>query len=329
MSKISLPGQTKIITLQKRFKHEFGLTLRIYSGRRLANQDETIGQVRTKKGETFIDVRRNSKVGNLEDRFMESFGIKVQIAGSDDSYLCDNALTLAAALKEDERKRRRRSTKGDQIRGEDSEVEFLTGEPEDIEGDDTEVEFFELEEESDEPSLSNSNLHIVKFIADLDDSDDRDIEDKTYDAVEKITDLYLEFLNGLPMLTDAFLLTKGHPAVRFNNLDRQDLEDFISENWNSLAEAEFTFNFAIFTDDNHHWDYNFLKISEQSEVAFYVFGEHDDFVGHVYQEYENGEFGEGFCNADDPFEFNSDNCFTETGDWIGVDHAHFEVESYE
>ena len=43
-------------------------------------------------------------MGNLEDRFMADFGIKVQIAGSDDSYLCDNDLTLAAALEEDERK---------------------------------------------------------------------------------------------------------------------------------------------------------------------------------------------------------------------------------
>ena len=62
--------------------------------------------MRKQRGTTSIDIRRNTKAGNLEDRFMGDFGIKVQIAGSDDSYLCDNDLTPAAALEEDERKLR-------------------------------------------------------------------------------------------------------------------------------------------------------------------------------------------------------------------------------
>ena len=94
MSTISLPGQTKISTLQDRFKAEFGLTLRVYDGRSFAEADATIGQVRKKRGATSVDIRRNTKVGNLEVRFIEDFGIKVQIAGSDDSYLCDNALRV-------------------------------------------------------------------------------------------------------------------------------------------------------------------------------------------------------------------------------------------
>jgi len=111
MSTISLPGQTKVSTLQERFKSEFGLTLRVYDGRSFADPSATIGQVRKKRGATSIDIRRNTKVGNLEDRFMADFGIKVQIAGSDDSYLCDNDLTLAAALEEDERKLGRKDQK--------------------------------------------------------------------------------------------------------------------------------------------------------------------------------------------------------------------------
>lgn len=109
MSSISLPGQTKITTLQERFKSEFGLTLRVYDGRKYAEPDATIGKVRKKRGATSVDIRRNTKVGNLEDRFLEEFGIKVQIAGSDDSYLCDDELTLAAALAEDERKLERKA----------------------------------------------------------------------------------------------------------------------------------------------------------------------------------------------------------------------------
>ena len=137
MSTISLPGQTKISTLQERFKTEFGLTLRVYDGRSFAQSDATIGQVRKKRGTTSIDIRRNTKVGNLEDRFIEDFGIKVQIAGSDDSYLCDNDLTLAAALEEDERTLGRKATRtaAVKVQGLDSEHE---------EGDDQMPDFDEL-----------------------------------------------------------------------------------------------------------------------------------------------------------------------------------------
>jgi len=123
MSTISLPGQTKVSTLQERFKSEFGLTLRVYDGRSFADPSATIGQVRKKRGATSIDIRRNTKVGNLEDRFMADFGIKVQIAGSDDSYLCDNDLTLAAALEEDERKLGRKAAGAAAGEGQESDSE--------------------------------------------------------------------------------------------------------------------------------------------------------------------------------------------------------------
>jgi hypothetical protein len=51
------------------------------------------------------------KVGNLEDKFEEEFGLKVQVAGSDDSYLCKNELTLNAAQQEDEKKLARKEQK--------------------------------------------------------------------------------------------------------------------------------------------------------------------------------------------------------------------------
>ncbi|MDG1373602.1 MAG: hypothetical protein P8Q48_25770 [Paracoccaceae bacterium] len=104
MINISLVGQTKVSTLQKRFKNDFGLTLRIYEGRSFADPNATLGQIRKKQGAPKIGIRRNTKIGNLEAKFLEEAGIKVQIAGSDDSYLCNNDLTLAAALAEDELK---------------------------------------------------------------------------------------------------------------------------------------------------------------------------------------------------------------------------------
>ena len=100
----SITGQIKVSTLKKRFLKEFGLTLRVYDGRSFADEGKTISQIRKKKGSGDLSVRKSMKVGTLEEKIESEFGIKVQIAGSDDSYLCDNELTLASAHEKDEKK---------------------------------------------------------------------------------------------------------------------------------------------------------------------------------------------------------------------------------
>ena len=100
----SITGQIKVETLKKRFLKEFGLTLRVYDGRSFADEDQTIGQIRKKKGSGDLSIKKNMKVGTLEEKIEEEFGIKVQIAGSDDSYLCGNDLTLASALEAGKKK---------------------------------------------------------------------------------------------------------------------------------------------------------------------------------------------------------------------------------
>ena len=68
--------------------------------------------MRKKKGSgKDLSVAKNMKVGNLEDKFEEEFGLKVQVAGSDDSYLCKDELTLNAAQQEDEKKLARKERK--------------------------------------------------------------------------------------------------------------------------------------------------------------------------------------------------------------------------
>ena len=102
----------KVSTLQEGFLKEFGLTLRVYDGREFAAPSQTLAQVRKKKGSgKDLSVAKNMKVGNLEDKFEEEFGLKVQVAGSDDSYLCDDNLTLNAAQQEDEKKLARKDRK--------------------------------------------------------------------------------------------------------------------------------------------------------------------------------------------------------------------------
>ena len=121
---ISITGQLKVSTLQSRFLKEFGLTLRIYDGRSFAAPDQTLAQVRKKKGSgNDLSVAKNMKVGNLEDKFEAEFGLKVQVAGSDDSYLCDNDLTLNQAQLEDEKKIQRKDRKSEKKNMIDEEVD--------------------------------------------------------------------------------------------------------------------------------------------------------------------------------------------------------------
>lgn len=112
MAGISVTGQIKVFTLQQQFLKEFGLVLRVYDGRALADSDKTLAQTRKHKGTgTGFSVAKNMKVGNLEQKFVVEYGLKVQVAGSDDSYLCSNDLTLNAAQLIDIKKLGRKSAK--------------------------------------------------------------------------------------------------------------------------------------------------------------------------------------------------------------------------
>ena len=147
---LSISGQMKVSTLQNGFLKIFGLRLRVYVGRSFADPDQTLAQVRKNKGRgKALSVAKNMKVGNLEDKFEEEFGLTVQVAGSDDSYLCDNALTLNGAQREDEKKlgRKKRKAEQDQNKSdidEKSKVEMNSNENFDLDDDEENVEFIEL-----------------------------------------------------------------------------------------------------------------------------------------------------------------------------------------
>ena len=82
MAGLSITGQMKVSTLQEGFLGELGLTLRVYDGRSFADPTQTLAQVRKKKGSgKGLSVAKNMKVGNLEEKFEEEFGLKVQVAG--------------------------------------------------------------------------------------------------------------------------------------------------------------------------------------------------------------------------------------------------------
>ena len=123
----SIDGRKQVGTLQKEFKEHFGLTLRIYRGRKLADSKTTLASIR-KEGKTGgnISPRKSMQVGNFEKKIEDLFGIITQVAGSDDSYLCKNELTLAAALKEDKGILAKKRTKAERLQvGESSASEDI------------------------------------------------------------------------------------------------------------------------------------------------------------------------------------------------------------
>jgi len=111
---MNISGRMKVKTLKKEFNDEFGLILRVYEGNKFADDDATIASLR-KEGQIKGDFspQKNMKIGSFEDKLNTHFGLKVQIAGSDNSYLCGNNLTLSKALlKDDERIGKRNKKKG-------------------------------------------------------------------------------------------------------------------------------------------------------------------------------------------------------------------------
>jgi len=142
MAEVTINGRMKVKTLKKQFLDKFGLSLRIYDGKSFADEDSTIASIRKggARGEDF-SVKGNMKIGNIEKKFSNEFAIKSQVAGSDDSYLCKNELTLAAAKTADEKKMLKKAKiktkseheantiednvkKGEQTMGEQENIEF-------------------------------------------------------------------------------------------------------------------------------------------------------------------------------------------------------------
>lgn len=100
MAELSISGKMKVKTLKANFKEAFGSTLRVYNGKKFADDDATLASIRkedAKGGE--LSVKGNILVENFEKKVLETYGITVQVATSDDSKLSDNSITLSASGK--------------------------------------------------------------------------------------------------------------------------------------------------------------------------------------------------------------------------------------
>lgn len=75
----SISPNTMVKYLQKEFKENFGLTLRVYNGIKYADGDKTFGSFKSSntKAQGF-KVKAKMQVDEVEDLFKEHFGLQVQ-----------------------------------------------------------------------------------------------------------------------------------------------------------------------------------------------------------------------------------------------------------
>ena len=101
MADFSVNGRTKVKTLKKYFKDEYGLMLDVKQGKsnRSADSDASIAQVRAEKKEGDIKVHAKTKIGNLEKKFFSECGVKVNIKYANGKSI-DNDLTLGSVKKD-------------------------------------------------------------------------------------------------------------------------------------------------------------------------------------------------------------------------------------
>lgn len=105
-----LSHNKKIKTLQKEFHDNFGLTLRVYKGKQLADVELTFAQLNNKTSKTIaadsdgLRIRANMQIGELEKLIDEHFGLTVQVANEYDTYCINNKYTLGQASRKEDLK---------------------------------------------------------------------------------------------------------------------------------------------------------------------------------------------------------------------------------
>ena len=95
----------KVTDLTKQFKNKFGLSLRVYKGKKLADDGrmtlKTLDQRTTQTSVNFdssrMKIKASQKVLEVENLFLENFGIVVQIADIENKKLLADDITLGDA----------------------------------------------------------------------------------------------------------------------------------------------------------------------------------------------------------------------------------------
>ena len=104
-SEFEVESTMKVTDLTKQFKNKFGLSLRVYKGKKLADDGrmtlKTLDQRTTQTSVNFdsskMKIKATQKVLEVENLFLENFGILVQIADVENKKLLADDITLGDA----------------------------------------------------------------------------------------------------------------------------------------------------------------------------------------------------------------------------------------
>ena len=104
-SEFEVESTMKVTDLTKQFKNKFGLSLRDYKGKKLADDGrmtlKTLDQRTTQTSVNFdsskMKIKATQKVLEVENLFLENFGIVVQIADVENKKLLADDITLGDA----------------------------------------------------------------------------------------------------------------------------------------------------------------------------------------------------------------------------------------
>ena len=96
-------GRMQVATVQRLFKDNFGLSLRVYKGKQFADPKMTISQLdkRTENKITAnkkdIVIKASMNAGDFENEIKDVYGLTVQVADEFDRNLINNKYTLGQA----------------------------------------------------------------------------------------------------------------------------------------------------------------------------------------------------------------------------------------
>jgi len=96
-------SRMKVASVQRLFKSNYRLTLRIYKGKQFADPKMIINQLDKRTSEKItanekdISIKSSMNVGNFEKEIKKVYGLTVQVADEFDRYLINDKYTLGQA----------------------------------------------------------------------------------------------------------------------------------------------------------------------------------------------------------------------------------------
>lgn len=100
MATIKVTKASTVKSIKKQFTEDFNCNLRIYNGKKFADEKMLISDLsKTENLTGELELGARSRVENVEKYFQETFDITVQISNSDDTKLAGNEMTLTQAGK--------------------------------------------------------------------------------------------------------------------------------------------------------------------------------------------------------------------------------------